>query len=191
MIMVDDAHATGVVGPTGRGTAEYFGLMGKIDITTVTLSKAIGTVGGAICGSRTLIKNIRHVSRAHNFSTSLPPPVCAAAIASFKIIKEEPERVERLRKNVEYLHTGLARLGYRVMPTDSAIVRVIIGNEASTYKLAYVLGEMGVFVNAVSRPAVPRELSRLRVSLHSELSKKDLDTALDIFDKAGKKLKII
>lgn len=191
LTMVDDAHATGVIGKNGKGTANHFGLGGKIDLTTVTLSKAIGCSGGAICGSKALIKYLIHLSRAYIFSTSLPPSVCAGAIAAFKLLEENPQFVEKLRNNVHYLVGGLRKLGYNVVDTQSAIIPIIIGDELLTYKLTHHLGELGIFVNAVSRPAVPRELSRLRVSPNCLHTEDDLSNAIKAFEIVGKKLGII
>jgi 8-amino-7-oxononanoate synthase len=191
MVMVDDAHATGVIGEGGRGTANHFGLTGKIDLITVTLSKSIGCAGGAIAGSKALIKYLVHLSRAYIFSTSLPPPVCAGAIAALKIMEENPEIVTKLRNNVRYLSEGLKRLGFKVQDTESAIIPIIIGDELLTYKLTYQLEDAGVFVNAVSRPAVPRDLSRLRVSPNAQHNKDDIDATLNAFEKVGRRLGII
>jgi glycine C-acetyltransferase len=191
MIMVDDAHSTGVLGKNGRGTADHFGLTGKIDLTTVTLSKSVGCIGGAICGPKNLIKFLVHISRSYIFSTSLPPPICAAAIAAFKVLESEPQIVETLHRNVNFLKRGLSTLGFNVAPTESAIVPIIIGDEMLTYKFAHALDELGVFVNAVSRPAVARELSRLRVSATAQHSLENLQEALNAFQRAGKALGII
>jgi len=191
MTYVDDAHGTGVMGKRGRGTAEHCGVFGKIDITVATLSKALGAVGGAICGSRSLIKHISHQARSFIFTSALPPTVCAAVMGALDVIDAEPELLENIKRNREFLVQGLRHLGYKVPETVSAIVPVIIGDEVKTYQLANCLDEMDVFVNAVSRPAVPRELSRLRVSLMATHTLDDLDRALESFRKAGQKIGLI
>jgi 8-amino-7-oxononanoate synthase len=191
MTYVDDAHGTGVMGKRGRGTAEYCGVFGKVDITVATLSKALGAIGGAICGSRSLIKHISHRARSFIFTSALPPTVCAAVMGALDVIDAEPHLLENLKRNRAFLVRGLRDMGYTVPETVSAIVPVIVGDEVKTYQLANCLDEMAVFVNAVSRPAVPRELSRLRVSLMATHTLNDLDRALEAFKKAGRKIGLI
>ncbi len=191
MLMVDDAHATGVIGPTGRGTAEYCGVLGQPDITVCTLSKGLGAIGGAICGSRSLIKTILHRSRPFIFTSALPPAVCASALAAIDVIESEPALLTNLHRNRAHLYMGLKSLGYTVWDTPSAIMPVIIGDEDKTYALAALLNELGVFVNAVTQPAVAQDLCRLRVSVMATHTLSDLDLALNAFEQAGKKLKII
>ncbi len=191
MLMVDDAHATGVIGPTGRGTAEYCGILGQPDITVCTLSKGLGAIGGAICGSRSLIKTILHRSRPFIFTSALPPAVCASALAAIDVIESEPALLTNLHNNRAHLYAGLKSLGYTVWDTPSAIMPVIIGDEDKTYALAALLNELGVFVNAVTQPAVAHDLCRLRVSVMATHTLSDLDQALNAFEQAGKKLKII
>lgn len=191
MTYVDDAHGTGVLGRRGRGTAEHCGVFGKIDITVATLSKALGAIGGAICGSRALIKNISHQARSFIFTSALPPTVCAAVMGALEVLEKEPHLLKNLKRNREFLVHGLREMGYTVPETVSAIVPVIIGDEVKTYQLANLLDEMDIFVNAVSRPAVPRELSRLRVSLMATHTLNDLDRALVSFKKAGQKIGLI
>lgn len=188
MLMVDDAHSTGVVGQTGRGSAEHCGVLGKVDITTVTLSKALGAIGGAICGSRNLIKKIFNLSRPFIFTSALPPSVCASVMAAIDVIESEPELVRNVQKNRDILCSGLRAMGYRVPPTESAVIPVIIGNEVKTYQLATRLDELNVFVNAVSRPAVPREYSRLRISVMATHTEEHLKEALAAFRRAGEEL---
>ncbi len=191
MLMVDDAHSTGVVGQTGRGSAEHCGVLGKVDITTVTLSKALGAIGGAICGSRNLIKKIFNLSRPFIFTSALPPSVCASVMAAIDVIESEPELVRNVQKNRDILCSGLRAMGYRVPPTESAVIPVIIGNEVKTYQLATRLDELNVFVNAVSRPAVPREYSRLRISVMATHTEEHLKEALAAFRRAGEELGLV
>jgi 8-amino-7-oxononanoate synthase len=191
MLLVDDAHATGVIGASGRGTAEYCDVYGKIDLTMVTLSKALGSVGGAVCGSRETIKFITHHSRQFIFSSALPPSVCASVMASLEVIEREPALIENLHRNRNYLFNGLKNLGYNVRDTPTAVIPVIIGDEIKTYQLASALDDLNIFVNAVSRPAVPRELSRLRVSVMATHTLMQLDEAIESFRLAGKKIGLI
>ncbi len=191
ILVVDDAHATGVIGPQGRGTAEHCGILGKVDVTIATLSKSLGAVGGAVCGSRALIKTMFHKSRPFIFSSALPPAVAATVIAALDVIRMEPQLIARLHQNSLFLGEGLRKIGYNAIPSPTAIIPIIIGDEVKTYRLATMLDEMGVFVNAVSRPAVPRELSRLRVSVMATHTPVQLLEALSLFEKAGKTLRLI
>lgn len=191
MLVVDDAHATGMIGPTGRGTAEYHGIEGKVDVTVVTLSKSLGSIGGAVCGSKALIKYLFHRSRPFIFATSLPPSAIAAASAALDVLIREPELLIALEKNREYFLDGLCSMGYKVVPSPTAIIPMIIGDEVKAYRMATLLDEFGVFANAVSRPSVPRELSRIRVTVMATHTKEHLDQALDAFNKAGKQLNVI
>lgn len=191
MLMVDDAHATGVIGPTGRGSAEYCGVKGLVDITTVTLSKALGAVGGAICGSRSLIKHIFNLSKPFIYSSALPPSVCASTLAALDVLESNPCLIENIHKNRSFLVSGLKTLGFNVPDSVSAVIPVIIGDEIKTYKMASRLDELNIFVNAVSRPAVPRELSRLRISVMATHKLEQLEEALFAFKKAGKEIGLI
>lgn len=191
IVMVDDAHALGVIGPEGRGTAAHFGLSVGVDISIATFSKALGTMGGAVCGSKSLIKYLNHHSRQFIFSTAIVPSACATALAALEVMETEPEWVERLHKNRRFMIDGLKTLGFRVQEVVTAIIPVFIGDERKTYALTHLLEEMGVFVNAVSRPSVPRELSRIRVTPMATHTETDLSEALDAFKTAGKKLGII
>jgi 8-amino-7-oxononanoate synthase len=191
MVMVDDAHATGVIGATGRGSAEFWGVSGQVDITIATLSKAIGAIGGAVCGSRATIKTIAHRSRQFIFTSALPPAVCASAMAALEVIQSEPALIAQLHENRRFLWNGLKELGYRTYDTPSAVIPVIIGDEKKAYEFARRLDERGVFVNAVSAPAVPRELSRLRVSVMATHTQEQLGHALEAFRDAGRSLGLI
>jgi 8-amino-7-oxononanoate synthase len=191
MLMLDDAHATGVIGTGGRGTAEHFNMLGKPDLITVTLSKALPGIGGAICGSNPIIKYITNHSRQIIFSSSMPPSVCASIIAGIEVIETEPQIIVNLHKNRDFLYKGLKNLGFNVIETPTAILPVIIGQEVTTYKLTALLEDMGVFANAVSRPAVPRELSRLRICVMATHTSEQLQEALHVFQKSGKQLGII
>jgi len=191
LLVVDDAHATGMIGSTGRGTAEHHGIEGKVDVTVVTLSKSLGSIGGAVCGSKALIKYLFHRSRPFIFATSLPASAIAAASAALDVLQNEPELLQRLEDNRKYFFERLRLMGYKVIPSPTAIIPMIIGDEVLAYRMATLLDELGVFANAVSRPSVPRELSRIRVTVMASHTKEHLDQALDAFKKAGKQLKVI
>lgn len=191
MTMVDDAHATGVVGATGHGSAEHCGVFGKIDITVATLSKGLGAIGGAVCGPRALMKKIFYQSRSFIFTTALPPSVCASVIAALDVINTEPDLLLNLRRNREFLYEGLKSLGYNVRETPSALIPVILGNENKTYELTDELEKNGVYVNAVARPAVPRETTRLRVSVMATHTLNQLGDALEVFRRVGQRMDII
>jgi|GEM_PF-352046 len=191
MTYVDDAHGTGVVGKGGKGSAALCGVHGKIDVTIATLSKALGSVGGAVCGSKSIVKYVTHHSRYFIFTSALPPGVCATVLASLEVIEREPEILEKLFQNRNKLITGLRTMGYNIPETVSAIIPIIIGDEDKTYELANLLDELNVFVNAVSRPAVPRELSRIRASVMATHSDADIEEALISFKNAGRMLGLI
>jgi len=191
LVMVDDAHATGVIGNTGRGTAEYCGVLGKPDITVATLSKGLGAVGGCICASRAMIKYITNRSRAFLFTTALPPAVCGAALAALEIISTEPELRTRLHDNRKRLYEALSEIGYHVIDTPSAIVPVMVGEESVAVEMAARLENYGIFVNAVGAPAVPKRQSRLRLSVMATHTSSDLDQCVSALHTVGKEMKLI
>jgi len=190
-IMIDEAHATGVLGKSGRGTPEHFNLIGKIDIVMGTLSKGLGGLGGFIAANNDIVTYLKHASREFIFSTSLPPSVIAGVIAAIKVIKEEPQLLKNLWRNINYIKTGLTNLGFDIGNSQSAIIPLIIGDEIQTYKMAQLLDKAGIFVNPVVFPAVKKQKSRIRVSIMALHSIKDLDWALSVFESAGKNLGII
>lgn len=191
MVMVDDAHATGVIGAGGHGTAEYCGVFGQVDITIATLSKALGTIGGAICGSRALIKTVFHKSRQFIFTSAIPPSVCASVIAGLDVIESEPGLVANVHRNQKFLCNGLKEMGYDALDTPSALIPVMIGPGENAWALASLLQEMGVFVNAVTEPAVAQDKARLRVSVMATQTLEQLQIALECFKKAGRRLNLI
>ncbi|MBU1062249.1 MAG: aminotransferase class I/II-fold pyridoxal phosphate-dependent enzyme [Candidatus Omnitrophica bacterium] len=190
-IMIDEAHASGVLGMTGRGAPEYFNMIGTIDIVMGTLSKALGGLGGFIASTEKLVTYLKHVSREFIFSTSLPPAIVAGNIAAIKVIRKEPHLIRQLWRNIRYMKEELEDLGYDTGNSESAIIPVLIWNEIKTYKMAHLLDKAGIFVNPVVFPAVKESESRLRVSIMALHSLEDLDRALEAFKKAGRKLGII
>lgn len=191
IVMVDDAHATGVLGINGRGTSEYYGLVEQPDITICTLSKGLGIIGGAVCGSKMLTKTLVHRSRPYIFTGALPPAVAAAGIAALDVIKHETYLINQLHKNRETLCHELRLMGYDVPETQSAIIPVIIGDEDKTNELAAVLDELGVLVSAVTPPAVSRGTCRLRVSVMATHTEDDILQAVKVFRVAGRRVRII
>jgi len=190
-VMVDDAHGIGVMGGNGRGTAEHFGLEDKVDIIMGTFSKSLATIGGFIASSKEVIDYVKHVGRALLFSASLAPPLVAAASRAIKIIQEEPERRERLWKNAYKWLNGLKSLGFDTGMSTTPIVPVIVGDEEKVFEACCYLEENGVFVSPVVPPAVPPGRSLLRTSVMATHTDSHLERALEVFEKAGKKLGII
>ena len=190
-VMVDDAHGIGVMGGNGRGTAEHFGLEDKVDIIMGTFSKSLATIGGFIASSKEVIDYVKHVGRALLFSASLAPPLVAAASRAIKIIQEEPERRERLWKNAYKWLNGLKSLGFDTGMSTTPIVPVIVGDEEKVFEACCYLEENGVFVSPVVPPAVPPGRCLLRTSVMATHTDSHLERALEVFEKAGKKLGII
>lgn len=190
-MMVDEAHATGVFGPSGAGVVEERGLEGQIEIQMGTLSKALGSFGAYVAGSRVLVEWLINRARSFIFSTALPPSMLAAARAALAIVKDEPERRQRLWNNAERLIEGLSRLGYRVGDTASPIVPVLIGDEDRTMALSAALLERGVFAQGIRPPTVPPGTARLRVTPMATHTDADLERALLAFAEAGKEVGVI
>jgi glycine C-acetyltransferase len=190
-VMIDEAHATGIIGPTGRGTAEAFGLEGQIDVTVGTLSKTPGGIGGYVTGSRELIDYLRYYARTYFFSTSLPAPVVAGLIEVFKILSTDLSLHAALWENIRYLKAGLAGLGFDLGNTASAIVPVIVRDEGRCKALLRGLMEAGIFANFVAYPAVPKRRCRLRLGVMAQHTREDLDYTMGTFAALGRRLGII
>ena len=173
--MIDEAHATGVVGRTGRGLAEHFGC-GHPDLTMGTLSKALGSQGGYVCGSAGIVEYLRQTARAFIFTTAPGAPAVAAADAALAVLEEEPERVERLRCNVRFLLDELAARGIAAK-TDSAIIPLVVGDEARAVEAADALEKEGFLVSAIRYPTVAHGAARLRVAVMSAHERADLARA--------------
>ena len=183
LVMVDDSHGTGVLGDTGRGTAEHFGVIDRIDITTSTLGKALGgAAGGFVCASRTIVDYLVQRSRPQLFSNALPPTVAASALAALDVLEREPARVRRLRENAAWFRAQLKQLGYTPLDGESAIVPIIVGDTALAIRLSKQLyDEHGVFVIGFGYPVVPEGAARLRVQLSAAHTRQHLQRALDAF----------
>lgn len=191
LVMVDDAHASGVLGENGRGTVNHFGLDGRVHIQVGTLSKAIGVLGGYVASSKTLIDYMIHKGRPFLFSTSHPPAVTAACSEAINVLLEESELIERLWENTKFFKIGLEQLGFNTGKSETPITPVIIGDEALSHQFSDKLLTYGVFAQGIAFPTVAKGLARVRTIVTAEHTKEELQAALDIFDKAGKELKII
>ena len=191
IMMVDDAHASGVLGRGGAGTVDHFGLHGRVDVQVGTLSKAIGVLGGFIAGPRHLTEWLENRGRPYLFSTSAPPAIVAACIEALDIIRDEPERIERLWDNTRWFKAGLHELGFDTGASETPITPVIIGEEERTQDFARRLFEEGVFTPAIVYPTVPRGQARVRTIVTAEHTQEDLGRALEVFERVGKELRVL
>jgi len=185
-LLVDEAHATGVMGRTGRGTVEHYGLEGRVDLIMGTLSKTLASVGGFICGRKDVVTYLRYYARSYFFSASPPPATMAAALAALDLVDQEPWRIERLRENIAYLKAQLRALGFDCLDSRSAILPIMIGDEMTCRKIGRRLHELGIFVNPVAYPAVPKNRTRLRLSVMATHTRDDLDRAIEALALAGR-----
>lgn len=191
IMMVDDAHASGVLGRNGRGTIDHFGLHGRVDIQVGTLSKAVGVLGGYVCGSRDLIEFLYHRARPFLFSTSHPPAVAAACIAAFDVLEQEPDRIARLWDNTRYFKRGLAAAGFDTGMSETPITPVMVGPARTAHEFSRVLFEEGVLATGIGYPTVPEGKARVRTIVTATHTREELDRALEIFARAGRKLGIL
>jgi len=191
LLIVDDAHATGVLGRRGAGTADHFNLEGKIHVQMGTLSKALGSAGGYIAGSRALIDYLRNKARSFIYSTALPPAVIAAALTAFRVIEQEPQIRENLWVNARYLRSGLKQTGFVTLDEETPIIPVFIGDAGKTMQMAEKLFALGVFATGIRPPTVPPGTSRIRVTVMATHTREHLDSALSAFQQAGQELGII
>jgi glycine C-acetyltransferase len=191
IMMVDDAHASGVFGKNGRGTVDHFGVHGRVDVQVGTLSKAIGTLGGYVAGPRHLIDFLRQRARPFWFSTSHPPAVAAASIAALDVLLEEPQLIDRLWDNTRFFKAGLQHLGFDIGISQSPITPVIVGETAMASRMSARLFEEGVFALGIGFPVVPRGKARLRTIVTATHTRDDLQFALDAFARVGRELGVI
>lgn len=191
IVMVDDAHASGVLGENGRGTVDHFSLHGQVDIQIGTLSKAIGVLGGYVAGSKLLIDYLIQRARPLLFSTSHPPAVTAACLAALDLLETDNSLIERLWDNTRYFRDGLAALGFDVTGSETPIIPVIVGEGDRAMMLSDRLFEEGVFAQGIAFPTVPRGKARVRTIVTAAHTRDDLDEALVVFDKVGRELDII
>src|ERR1700744_3934900 len=196
IMMVDDAHASGVLGRNGRGSVDHFGCTQRVDVQVGTLSKAIGALGGYVCGSRDLIDYLYHRARPFLFSTSHPPAVAAACIAAFDLLEHEPERIERLWDNTRYFKTELGRLGFNIggvntPASETPITPIVIGDGRQTMDFSRALFDAGVLGTGIAFPTVPEGKARIRTIMTSEHTREQLGQALETLEKTAKKMGIL
>jgi len=189
-LMVDDAHALGVLGG-GRGTAAHFGVTGEVDLIMSTFSKSIASLGGFIAGDEDVIHYIKHFARSMIFSASIPPANAAAALASLEVMRSEPERVERLVRIGDYMRQSYQNLGFNTLNSTTPIIPILIGDTMQTIMVWKLLFDGGVFVNPVLSPAVATGQELLRTSYMATHTDAQLDRVLEIFEKVGKQVGLI
>jgi glycine C-acetyltransferase len=191
IMMVDDAHSSGVLGRNGRGTIDHFGLHGRVHVQVGTLSKAIGVLGGYVCGSRDLIEFLYHRARPFLFSTSHPPAVAAACLAAFDVLEQEPERIQTLWENTKYFKAGLEAAGFNTGISETPITPVIVGEAKTAHQLSRELFGEGVLATGIGFPTVPKGKARVRTIVTATHTRAELDRALEVFHKVGKKMSLI
>jgi glycine C-acetyltransferase len=191
IMMVDDAHASGVFGRNGRGTIDHFGMHGRVDIQVGTLSKAIGALGGYVAGSRALVEFLYHRARPFLFSTSHPPAVAAACIAALDVLEQDPQIIDRLWENTRFFKSGQQTLGFNTGLSESPITPVIVGDGALAMKLSDRLFQEGVFAQGIAFPTVARDKARVRTIVTATHTRDELQFALDVFAKVGRELSIL
>ena len=191
IMMVDDAHASGVFGRAGRGTVDHFGMHGRVDVQVGTLSKALGALGGYVAGSQSLVEFLYHRARPFLFSTSHPPSVAATCIAALDVLEHEPQWMERLWDNTRFFKAGLEALGFNIGVSESPITPVLVGDGARAMALSDKLFEAGVFAQGIGFPTVPQGKARVRTIVTATHTEDELQFALDAFKKVGTELGII
>ena len=192
LVMVDDSHASGFTGKTGRGTHERAGVMGRIDIITGTLGKALGGAsGGFTSGRKEIIDLLRQRSRPYLFSNSIPPAIAAASIAAIDLLARSGELIERLNANTQLFRQGMTRLGFNIVPGEHPIVPVMLGDAAVAARFAELMLAKGVYVIGFSYPVVPHGKARIRTQMSAALTREDVLFAMDRFAEAGRELKLI
>ena len=191
IMMVDDAHSSGVLGRNGRGTIDHFNLHGRVDIQVGTLSKAIGVLGGYVCGTKDLIEFLYHRARPFLFSTSHPPSVAASCIAAFEILEDEPERIGQLWANTRYFKQGLVDAGFDTGISETPITPVIVGEGARAFQLSDGLFQEGVLATGIAFPTVAKDKARVRTIVNATHTTEQLDRALEAFRKVGRRMGIV
>ncbi|MGA3238197.1 MAG: glycine C-acetyltransferase [Bryobacteraceae bacterium] len=191
IMMVDDAHSSGVLGKAGRGTIDHFGLHGRVHVQVGTLSKAIGVLGGYVCGTRDLIEFLYHRARPFLFSTSHPPAVAAACLAAFDVLEQEPERIQNLWDNTKYFKQGLVAAGFNTGMSETPITPVIVGEAKTAHALSNGLFEEGVLALGIGFPVVAKGKARVRTIVTATHTRDELNGALEAFRKVGHKLGIV
>jgi 8-amino-7-oxononanoate synthase len=190
-LMVDDAHGIGVLGKTGRGTAEHFGLENEVDLIMGTYSKSLASIGGFISGEERVVHYIKHFARALIFSASPPPASIAAVSAAVDIIENEPERIKKLWENTWKVHKGFKSLGFEIGPTETPIIPILVGEDLKAFSMAMMLQQEGVFANVAVSPAVASGKALIRTSYMATHTEEHIDKVLSAFEKVGRALGII
>ncbi len=191
IMMVDDAHASGVFGKQGRGTVDHFGCHGRVDVQVGTLSKAMGALGGYVAGTKDFVEFLYHRARPFLFSTSHPPAVAAACLAALDVLETEPQWMERLWDNTRFFKNGLKSLGFNTGASESPITPVIVGDTHKAMAMSDKLFDQGVFAQGIGFPTVARDKARLRTIVEATHTREDLQYALDMFAKVGKELGVV
>jgi glycine C-acetyltransferase len=192
VLVIDDSHATGVLGKTGRGTAEHFGVLGEVDIITSTLGKALGgAAGGFVAGSAALCDYLTQRSRPQLFSNALPPTVASSALASVEFIEAHPERVQLLRDNARYFRERIIEAGFKPLAGETPIIPIIVGETAAAIRMSDMLLDEGVFVTGFGFPVVPQGQARIRCQISAAHTREDLDQAVKAFVRVGGKLGLV
>lgn len=192
LLLVDESHATGALGKTGRGTVEELGVYGQVDVITGTFGKALGGAsGGFIAGRAPLIEFLRQKSRPYTFSNTVPPAVVMGSIEAINLIESDPTIVESLRENTAYFRREIVRLGFKIIESRHPIVPVMLGEAAIAQDMSQELLKEGVYVKGLWYPVVPKGEARLRAQISGAHTREDLDRALDAFDKVGRRLGVI
>ena len=192
LLVVDDSHATGVLGRTGRGTAEHYGMLGQVDVITSTLGKALGgAAGGFVAASEALCDYLTQRSRPQLFSNALPCTVAGSALAAVRFLEAHPDRVAALRDNTVYFRERLSELGFKPIPGETPIVPVIIGETSAAIRMSQMLLDEGVFVTGFGYPVVPQGTARVRCQISAAHTRDDLDRALAAFATVGRQLKLV
>lgn len=191
IMMIDDAHSSGVLGRNGRGTVDHFGLHGRVDIQVGTLSKAVGVLGGYVCGTRDLIEFLYHRARPFLFSTSHPPGVAAACLAAFEILENEPERIEKLWDNTRYFKAALKNAGFYTGESETPITPIMVGEAKMAHAFSAALFENGLFATGIGFPTVPEGKARVRTIVTATHTREMLDRAAEILTQVAKKIGVL
>ena len=192
IVVMDDSHATGVLGPSGRGTAEHFGVVGEVDVITSTLGKALGgAAGGFVAGPAGLCDLLTQRSRPQLFSNALPPTVAASALAAVEFIERHPGRVKKLKENADYFRGAITEAGFKPLPGETPIVPIIVGETADAIRMSDLMLDEGVFVTGFGFPVVPQGQARVRCQVSAAHTREDLELAVRAFVKVGRKVGVL
>jgi glycine C-acetyltransferase len=190
-VMIDEAHATGVIGERGRGTPSHFGMEGRIDIVAGTLSKSLGGLGGFIASSRKVVNYLRYYTRSFFFSSSLPPATIASVLAATQVMESEPELHQNLLRNIKYMKENLKYLGFNIGNSESSIIPILIGDNLTLRKMNKRIYEEGIYLNAIPYPAVPKGQERFRLSVMATHTHDDMDRTLEVLEEVGREFGVL